>query len=76
MASTAAPTEDPWLRGLVRGAMAAPMLTREREIALARRWRDRRDQAALQELVSSHLRLVVSQARKYRGYGLSFGGRR
>jgi RNA polymerase sigma-32 factor len=73
MASTATPTEDPWLRGLVRGAMAAPMLTREREIALARRWRDRRDQAALQELVSSHLRLVVSQARKYRGYGLSFG---
>lgn len=72
MAEKARPSETPWLRGYVGGAMAAPLLTRAREVDLARRWRERRDQAALQELVASHLRLVVSQARKYRGYGLSF----
>lgn len=73
MTKKAKTTDDFWLKGYVGGAMAAPMLTREREAELAERWRDRRDQAALQELVASHLRLVVSQARKYRGYGLAFG---
>jgi RNA polymerase sigma-32 factor len=47
-----------------------PMLTHEEEISLARRLRDKNDLAAAQKLVLSHLRLVVSIARGYLGYGL------
>ncbi|OGS99529.1 MAG: RNA polymerase factor sigma-32 [Gallionellales bacterium RBG_16_56_9] len=47
-----------------------PMLTHEEEISLARRFRDGNDLAAAQQLVLSHLRLVVSIARGYLGYGL------
>jgi len=47
-----------------------PVLTPEHESALARRFRDEQDIAAARELVLSHLRLVVSVARQYLGYGL------
>jgi RNA polymerase sigma-32 factor len=47
-----------------------PMLSPERETALARRFRDQSDIDAARELVLSHLRLVVSVSRKYLGYGL------
>lgn len=47
-----------------------PMLTQEEETSLARRLRDKNDLGAAQKLVLSHLRLVVSIARGYLGYGL------
>ena len=47
-----------------------PMLTHEEEMSLARRFREQNDLAAAQSLVLSHLRLVVSIARGYLGYGL------
>src|SRR6187549_1768158 len=47
-----------------------PLLTLEQEQQLARRYRDKDDLAAARELVLSHLRLVVSIARGYLGYGL------
>jgi RNA polymerase sigma-32 factor len=47
-----------------------PMLTHEEEISLARRLRENNDLAAAQELVMSHLRMVVSIGRGYLGYGL------
>src|SRR5450830_1475591 len=47
-----------------------PMLTHDEEISLATRLREKNDLAAAQELVLSHLRLVVSIARGYLGYGL------
>ena len=47
-----------------------PMLTQEEESALARRLRNQNDLAAAQQLILSHLRLVVSIARNYLGYGL------
>jgi RNA polymerase sigma-32 factor len=47
-----------------------PLLSHEDEMSLARRLRDSNDLAAAQELVLSHLRLVVSIARGYLGYGL------
>jgi len=50
--------------------MAAPMLDRGHELDLARRWRENNDQAALHELVTSYLRLVVATASRYRNYGL------
>jgi RNA polymerase sigma-32 factor len=47
-----------------------PMLTHDEEISLAQRLRGNNDLGAAQELVLSHLRLVVSIARGYLGYGL------
>ena len=47
-----------------------PLLTQEEELSLARRLRNDNDLAAAQALIVSHLRLVVSIARGYLGYGL------
>jgi RNA polymerase sigma-32 factor len=47
-----------------------PMLTQDEEVSLARKLRDNNDLAAAQKMVLSHLRLVVSIARGYLGYGL------
>jgi RNA polymerase sigma-32 factor len=47
-----------------------PMLTHADEISLAKRLKEQNDLGAAQELVLSHLRLVVSIARGYLGYGL------
>jgi RNA polymerase sigma-32 factor len=47
-----------------------PLLTAERERALALRLRDHGDVEAARELVLSHLRFVVKIARGYSGYGL------
>ena len=47
-----------------------PLLTQEEELSLARRLRNENDLAAAQALIVSHLRLVVSIARGYLGYGL------
>jgi RNA polymerase sigma-32 factor len=47
-----------------------PVLKPEQETELGRRLRDHEDVVAARELVLSHLRLVVSVARQYLGYGL------
>ncbi len=47
-----------------------PMLDRQEEYMLAKRWRDDGDQDAAHQLVTSHLRLVAKIARGYLGYGL------
>jgi RNA polymerase sigma-32 factor len=47
-----------------------PLLSAERESELARNFREHQDLEAARELVMSHLRLVVSVARQYLGYGL------
>jgi len=47
-----------------------PMLTQEEEVKLARDLREKNDLGAAQKMVLSHLRLVVSIARGYLGYGL------
>jgi len=48
-----------------------PLLTHEQEIDLGRRLRDHSDLDAARQLITSHLRLVVSVARQYLGYGLA-----
>jgi len=48
-----------------------PILSAEQELALAQRLREHSDLNAARELVLSHLRLVVSVARQYLGYGLA-----
>lgn len=47
-----------------------PMLSQEEEVSLAQDLRDKNNLDAAQKLVLSHLRLVVSIARGYLGYGL------
>ena len=47
-----------------------PMLSLEDEQRLARAWHDNEDVDAARQLVVSHLRVVVSVARHYLGYGL------
>ncbi|AKC69322.1 RNA polymerase sigma factor RpoH [Pandoraea oxalativorans] len=47
-----------------------PLLTAEEEQSLAKRLRENDDLEAARQLVLSHLRLVVSIARNYLGYGL------
>jgi RNA polymerase sigma-32 factor len=49
-----------------------PMLSEVEELALARRLRDEADVDAARQLVLSHLRMVVSIARGYLGYGLPY----
>jgi RNA polymerase sigma-32 factor len=50
-----------------------PVLSREEEIALAKKYRDENDLDAARNLVLSHLRFVVHIARGYNGYGLPMG---
>jgi len=58
------------LQSYVQAVNAVPMLTPEREIELGRRLKQQNDLVAAGDLVLSHLRLVVSVARNYMGYGL------
>lgn len=57
-------------RRYIAAAMDAPLLEREYEADLARRWRDKRDEKALHEIIEAHIRLVIRIAGKFRGYGL------
>ena len=50
-----------------------PVLARDEEVRLAKRYRDEGDLEAARELVLSHLRFVVHIARGYSGYGLPIG---
>jgi RNA polymerase sigma-32 factor len=59
--------------GFIKASMRAPLLSRDRELSLARRWRDADDTEALHELVRAYTRLVVSLAARFRSYGLPMG---
>ncbi|MEQ9815115.1 MAG: RNA polymerase factor sigma-32 [Azospirillaceae bacterium] len=59
--------------GYIRASMAEPLLSREREFELARRWREAEDEAALHNLVRAYTRLVVAVAARFRNYGLPMG---
>jgi len=57
-------------RRLIRESMNAPLLTRQHELDLARRWRYQNDVRALHELIESYMRLVISTASRFKNYGL------
>jgi len=61
---------DTGLSHYLEEARRFPMLSPEREKALAVAWRDRRDREALRQLIGSHLRFAIKIARGYSGYGL------
>ena len=80
-ATTALSVRDPWalvpslgnLDAYITAVNRLPMLTPDDESQFARRLRDEADVASAGRLVLSHLRLVVSVARQYLGYGLPHG---
>jgi RNA polymerase sigma-32 factor len=61
------------LEAYVERVSRIPVLAREEEIELARRFREHGDLEAARQLVLSHLRFVVHIARGYNGYGLPMG---
>ena len=79
--NTALATANPWslvpplgnLDAYISAANRLRMLTLEEEQRFARQYRDDNDLEAAGKLVLSHLRLVVSVARQYLGYGLPHG---
>jgi RNA polymerase sigma-32 factor len=50
-----------------------PMLPKDTEFMLAKRWQEHGDSDAAHQMVTSHLRLVAKIAMGYRGYGLPIG---
>jgi RNA polymerase sigma-32 factor len=60
-------------RRFVKHAMSAPLLERDHELDLARRWREDGDETALHELCTAYMRLVVAIAARFRTYGLPMG---
>src|SRR6202165_2025104 len=63
-------TAEPGLTHYLEEIRRIPMLERQEEDMLAKRWREHGDRDAAHKLVTSHLRLVTKIARDYRGYGL------
>lgn len=61
------------LDAYIRSANSYPMLTEGEERSLAERFQSNGDVDAARQLVMSHLRLVISIARGYLGYGLPHG---
>ena len=58
------------IEAYINAAKQFPILSAEDEFRLAARFREEEDVEAARQLVLSHLRLVVSIARGYLGYGL------
>ncbi|MDR3159546.1 MAG: RNA polymerase sigma factor RpoH [Zoogloeaceae bacterium] len=58
------------IEAYIQAAQRAPLLSEEDEFHLARQFRETGDLGAARRLVLSHLRLVISVARGYLGYGL------
>ena len=61
------------LEAYVQTVKAVPVLSRQEELELARKFRDDNDLDAARALVMSQLRFVVHIARSYAGYGLPIG---
>lgn len=62
--------EDRGFRRYLAAADRFPVLDRQTELRLARRWRKQGDRKAANTLIECNLRYVVQIAMKYRGYGI------
>src|SRR5262245_14780657 len=61
------------LESYIQAVNRFPLLSAQQEVELARKFRAEDDVDAARQLVMSHLRMVVSIARGYLGYGLPHG---
>jgi len=57
----------------IKTSMEAPLLEREKELNLARDWRDNGNEKSLHELTEAYLRLVIAISSKFKHYGLPVG---
>lgn len=57
----------------IKASMKEPLLLRDHEFDLARKWREESEVSALHELVRAYTRLVVATAARFRNYGLPMG---
>ena len=55
---------------MIRTAMRMPLLERGEEHDLAVRWKELKDQQAMNQIVTAHMRLVISMASKFRHFAL------
>jgi RNA polymerase sigma-32 factor len=69
-ATLAVPSAAGSLESYIQAVNRFPLLSEEEELRFARQYRENEDLEAAGQLVLSHLRLVVSIARGYMGYGL------
>ena len=65
-----APAGDGRRKGYLHDIRRFPMLERDQEYRLAKRWREQGDRRAADQIITSHLRLAAKIAMGYRGYGL------
>jgi len=59
-------TESVQDRKLKYDAMRAELLDAETELKLAYAWRDKKDKAALDRLITAYMRLAISMAAKFK----------
>ena len=57
-------------KGYLSDIRRFPVLEKDEEYRLAKRWREQHDRDAANQIVTSHLRLAAKIAMGYRGYGL------
>jgi RNA polymerase sigma-32 factor len=67
------PSAEGGLRRYLSDIRKFPLLGKDEEYMLARRWKEHGDPEAAHRLVTSHLRLSAKIALSYRGYGLPLG---
>ena len=67
------PSAEGGLRRYLTEIRKYPLLGKDEEYMLAKRWREHQDPEAAHRLVTSHLRLSAKIALSYRGYGLPMG---
>lgn len=63
------PLDDVSSHDFRRTAMSAELLDADTETALAKAWRDDRDEKALHRLINAYMRLAISMASKFKRYG-------
>ena len=63
-------SDDSNLERYIRSVQSFPLLSAEQEYEYARSWRNTQDKFAAEQLVSSHLRMVVSVAYDFKNYGI------
>ncbi|WP_455480602.1 RNA polymerase factor sigma-32 [Bartonella sp. B12(2025)] len=60
-------------RDMMRSAMQAPYLERQKEHDLALRWKDKRDDAAMHQIAAAHMRLVIAIANRFKRFKMPLG---
>ncbi|WP_332065777.1 RNA polymerase factor sigma-32 [Bartonella sp. CB189] len=60
-------------REMMRSAMQAPYLERQKEYDLALRWKDKRDDDAMHQIAAAHMRLVIAIANRFKRFKMPLG---